>query len=404
MASVLTAEELFASPLLVEQFPYGLALADSSGRLLYLNQMARQMLLPPEAERPGRWSCCELVCNRLGPLLEGGCLSEQVLASEERLPEVRVDIERGRLTAAAWVSVCTVGADNPRVLFHLRPGRSGDRRRRTALEGGRTPGFPEGLDLQISTLGKLKLEAKGRPIGGEWLERRPGQLLKYLLCNRGRVVTNDQLAEALWPGAGVDEGRSRVRYNIHALRERVEPERERRSPARFVVSHRGGYVFDASHVWLDADEFEREALAGLAAYRRTDQKLARDHLAAALRFYKGEFLADDPYAEWVLEEQERLRELAAQALRAQTWLEIEFGRLEGATELGRRLAELEPFDSDAHELLIEICLRRGRRSEAHRRYTHFRQRMAMAFNAPPEFSLADVEQRIDQRDVTPSAA
>jgi|GEM_PF-1612069 len=404
MASVLTAEELFASPQLVEQFPYGLALADSSGRLLYLNHKARQMLLPADAEGPGRWSCCELICGRLGPLIEGGCLCERALAADVSLPEVRVDIERERLTAAAWVSVCTVGGDNPRVLFHLRPGRSGDRRRRTSPESGEAAAVPERLDLQISTLGRLGLEAGGRSIGGAWLEQRPGQLLKYLLCNRNQIVTYDQLAEAFWPDAGIDEGRSRVRYNVHALRERIEPERKHRSPARFVVSHRGGYLFDASHVWLDADEFEREALAGLAACDRTRHELARGHLATALRLYKGDFLAEDPYAEWVLEEQERLRGLAAQALRSQARLEIELGRLDGATEMGRRLAELEPFDSDAHELLIEICLRRGRRSEAHRRYARFRQRMTMEFDASPGFSLADVERRIAARNGSPSGA
>src|ERR1700750_544288 len=81
MTSVLTAGELFASPQLVEHFMYGLALADGSGRLLYLTQRARRLLLPSDAESSGRWGCCDLICSRLAPLLEGGCLSEQALAA-----------------------------------------------------------------------------------------------------------------------------------------------------------------------------------------------------------------------------------------------------------------------------------------------------------------------------------
>ncbi len=394
MASVLTAGELFASPQLVEHFMYGLALSDSSGRLLYLNQKARQLLLPPEADSPGHWGCCDLICGRLGPLLENGCLSEQALAAKVPLPEVRVDFVTERLTASAWVSVYTMGVDNPRVIFHLRPGMTGDRRRRTGQPGEKSSS-PVGPGLQISTFGKLQVEGRDGPIGGEWLEQRPGQLFKYLLCNRSRVVTNDQVAEALWPDAGVEEGKSRMRYNVHALRERIEPNRERRSPARYVVSRRGGYTFETNRVWIDADEFEREARAGLAAFQRTRPQMASEHLANALRLYKGDFLAEDPYLDWVIEEQERLRELAAQAMRAQARIEIGLGRLEKAAELSRRLADLEPFDSDAHQLLIEICLRRGRRSEAHRRYIRFQQRMGATFNTAPEFGLADVERQID---------
>ncbi|HET9675895.1 MAG TPA: hypothetical protein VFP21_00145, partial [Solirubrobacterales bacterium] len=45
-------------------------------------------------------------------------------------------------------------------------------------------------------------------------------------------------------------------------------------------------------------------------------------------------------------------------------------------------------------LLIEICLRRGRRSEAHRRYTRFRKRMISVFGSPPDFDLGAVERGI----------
>ncbi|HET8813480.1 MAG TPA: BTAD domain-containing putative transcriptional regulator [Solirubrobacterales bacterium] len=394
MTSVLTAGELFNTPRLVEHFPFGLALADSGGRLLYLNEKARQLLLPPDAEGTGRWSCCDLICGRLSPLLEHECLSERALFCKEQVPEVRVDIERERLTTAAWVSVWTLGDENSRVLFHLRPGRTGDRRRRTLVDWrGRSNSRP-GQELRISTLGKLEVEGRRGPIGGQWLDQRPGQLLKYLLCNRRRVVPSDQVVEALWPQAGLDEGRSRTRYNVHALRERIEPERDRRSPARYVVSRPGGYELDTDEVWVDADEFEREARAGLAAFQRTRHELAGEHLATALRLYKGDFLAEDPYAEWVLAEQERLRELAAQALRSLARINIDLGQLDPAAEVTRRLADLEPYDTDAQQLLIEICLRRGRRSEAYRRYERFRHSMITVFQTEPEFTLADIERRL----------
>ena len=393
MAPAPAAGGLTFSSQMVEQFMFGLMLVGPDGRVRYLNHKARQLLLPPERDVVGAWSCCELVCDRLKSVL-GGCLSEMAVGCEDELPEVRLDIKSERLETAAWVTVSPFDEERSQLLFHLRPGRTGDRRRRTNPAWSGQGGSREQAELRVSCLGRMEVERLGGSIGGSWLEQRPGQLLKYLLCHRREAVTSDQAAEAIWPEAGLQEGQNRLRYNIHALREKLEPDRPHRSPARFVVARRGGYLFDTSCVWLDVDEFEREARAGLAACRHSQLEQARQSLANALSLYRGDFLADDPYAEWALEEQERLRGLAAQVMRSQTRIDIELGRLESAAQHTRRLADLEPFDNDAQQLLIETCLRRGRRSEAHRRYSHFKRRMSDVFGCAPDFELGDVEREV----------
>ena len=61
--------------------------------------------------------------------------------------------------------------------------------------------------------------------------------------------------------------------------------------------------------------------------------------------------------------------------------------LEGRTAL---LAQLEPFDSHVHQLLIEVCLRRGRRTEALRHYAALRARLNRAFGEQPDFELTSL--------------
>lgn len=389
----LDAEGLSLSSTLVEQFMFGLMLVGPDRRVRYLNHKARQLLLPPQSQEVGSWTCCDLICDRLGPVV-GGCLAEQARAVEGELPEVRMDVESERLETAAWVTVSLLGPAGSDLLFHLRPGRTGDRRRRTDAAWTGEGNSRERAELRISTLGRVEVEGEGGPINGSWLEQRPGQLLQYLLCERRRVVTSDQAVDALWPEAGMEDGQSRLRYTVHALRDRLEPDRPPRSTGRFVVARRGGYVFDTSRVWLDVDEFEREARAGLAACRQSQRRQAAQSLTNALRLYRGDFLADERYAEWALEEQERLRGLAALVMRSQARIDIELGRLEAAAHHTRRLADLEPFDNDVHQLMIEICLRRGRRSEAHRRYAHFKRRMDEQFGCEPDFKLGDVERQV----------
>ena len=52
---------------------------------------------------------------------------------------------------------------------------------------------------------------------------------------------------------------------------------------------------------------------------------------------------------------------------------------------------MEPFDADAQRLVIEVCLRRGRHSEAHRRFSTYRKKLAGSFGREPDFDLRQVE-------------
>lgn len=391
IVSSLSTDRIIESTELFERFPYGLALTDAGGRVLRLNRTARRILVPADPDATNAtWSCCDLICGRLGPVI-GGCLSERVAGTGIQLPEVRVDIEQDRLLTAAWVTVSPLDSDNSRLLFHLRPGRPGDRRRRTPHEWSSHSAHPSRAHLQIVTLGRFQVETANGPLNGEWLDQRPGQLLKYLVSERRRVVTSDQIGEALWPDAGVTEARGRLRQYVHALREKLEPDRGHRSPSRFLLPRRGGYILDTTGAWIDADEFEREAQAGLLAFAQGQNEGAAAHLTTALRLYQDAFLAEEPYLEWALEERERLRELAGRALRAQVRIYMQLGRLEAAAAHARRLADMEPFDTDVQKLFLGICLKRGRRSEAVRRYAFLRKRMLDSFGQEPDFELLDME-------------
>jgi len=89
--------------------------------------------------------------------------------------------------------------------------------------------------------------------------------------------------------------------------------------------------------------------------------------------------------------QARLRELAADVFRAEVGLHLDDGELERAATPARRLADLEPLDGCAQRLAIEVSLRRGRRTEAVRRFNSYRGRLQRSFAIEPDFKLADLE-------------
>jgi DNA-binding SARP family transcriptional activator len=361
-----------------DAFPYGILIVDRDGQIVAVNAAAEQIL----GERPSR-SCDVLGCRREGPL-EGFCLTEMAVEKGRALPEIRLDLPTGGPVHAAWVTVAPLNADGD-VVLELRPGDPRDRRRRTE------PHWTTGVQLRIYTFGGTRVESSEGPIGGRWLEQRPGQLLKYLLAERHRVVRREEIAETIWPGADRRILGS-VRHFVHALRTRLEPDRANRVPSSFILNVQGGYAIDRRHVYVDADDFEDQVRTGLDHLAVGRVMLARERLERALVLYTGDFLADEPYADWAMVQRDMLRRLAADALRALASIARRAGDLDDAAAHLERLGELEPFDIDLHREIIGLCLSRGRRSEALRRYAALRVRVLRTFGEDIDFALADLRE------------
>jgi DNA-binding SARP family transcriptional activator len=143
-------------------------------------------------------------------------------------------------------------------------------------------------------------------------------------------------------------------------------------------------------VRVDVDEFERSVDEGLAALARGDAAAATDRFARALALYRGDFLSDDPYAEWAFAERERLRALVEKPLRGLAELALRAGDMEAAAGHMERLAELEPFDSEIQRQLLTLWLSLGRRSRAVRHFQSFQLRMLRGFGQGPDFHISDL--------------
>src|SRR5436305_8847232 len=364
----------------VDSLPYGLVVVQVDHTITSTNAAARRFL--PQLNEAKH--CHEAFsCRTPGGPCEHGCLAARAVARQGPLPEIRVDMPPGvGQVTAVWVTASAVGR-RPAAVFSLRPGDARDRRRRT------DPHWLSGPELRITAFGRSRVDTPEGPLRGEWLQQRPGQLLKYLVCERNRVVPADVIADVLWPGTG-RQGLGNVRYFMHALREKLEPHRPRGARSSFIVTVQGGYALDRRHVRIDADDYDEAMSQGLEAGARGDDDFAIERLRDALALYRGDFLADEPYAEWALEERDRLHNLGGRAPRALTKIMLSRHNLDAAAEYLEQLAELEPLDAEAHRDLLAVWLAQGRRTEAARRYAIYRARLLREFGDEPEFQLQDL--------------
>lgn len=366
-----------------ERFPYSLIVVDHAGRVVAVNHEGER-LIEAMGMSGTELTCCMLLgCHSSESVLADTCLTWLARSNGSALPEVRVDVTTTEGVRAMWVAAAALlDQEDSHVVLQLRPGVAQDRRRRT------DPHWMTGPRLRICALGRTAVESGEGSIGGEWLDQRTGQLLKYLIAERHRAVHVDEIGESIWPGADFAVAGS-VRYYIHALRRKLEPQRGRREPSTFILSKAGSYRLNPDNVEVDADEFEAHVTTGLAAVER-DPQLASAEIERGLSVYRGDFLADSPYADWAMLERHRLHNLACMGLRSLAGIHLEARMVDSAARALERLATLQPYDEGVHRQLMELDIMRGRRSDAVRRYASLRTRIRRTFGHDPDFTPADL--------------
>lgn len=377
------AEALFA------RFPRGLMIVSPTGAVVAANPELHRLV--PGAPT-GVATCCELLrCGDPDTALAGGCITREVLRTGHPCDGVR--LRPPTAEHPLRVTATPLRAREGHVLIEVELDDAGDD----------AAGAPV---LRIRALGRTTVEGPSGPLTGPWLHQRPGELLKLLVASRDRVLTVEQIAEGLWPDAPYT-ATSTVRQLVHALRDRLEPDRSPGIPPRYVLARKGGYALNGELVVVDADDFVRRTGAALRAFAAMEPSAA-EQLEQALASYRGDFLSDEPYAQWATAERERLRDQVERLLRALSNLAAARGELRSAADYLERLAELEPLDSDVHRELIGLMFANGRRSRAARLFHSYERRLMRTFGERADFTLAEAraaEPRVvSAEDATPARA
>ncbi len=97
-----------------------------------------------------------------------------------------------------------------------------------------------GLRVDITT---RQVYVDGRPLDPP-LSVKQFDLLWFLYQNRGRVVSKDEIAQAVWPEAQGDVYDANIDRMVSRVRSRIEPDRD--DDPRFIFTIRGyGYKLEA---------------------------------------------------------------------------------------------------------------------------------------------------------------
>jgi DNA-binding SARP family transcriptional activator len=232
---------------------------------------------------------------------------------------------------------------------------SGSDRTVAASNGAKTP------RVRLSCLGGFGLTIDGRPVDPDVLRPRARALLAMLAMHHGHDVHRERLVDALWPESSLSSGIRSLQVAASSIRHCLAAA----GLSEECLRRRGdAYGLQLPDAEDQLREFERLSLRAGQLSRNGDRKAALESALAALDLYGGDLLPEVGPAEWVVEERDRLRTVAAGVGATAAELALEHGELAAGIRAAQRSIEIDPYHDHSWTLLAELHERRGDRSAA----------------------------------------
>jgi DNA-binding SARP family transcriptional activator/EAL domain-containing protein (putative c-di-GMP-specific phosphodiesterase class I)/FixJ family two-component response regulator len=211
--------------------------------------------------------------------------------------------------------------------------------------------------------------------------RRAELVFSYLVVERRRPVSREELADALWPDQLPESWAAALRGVITEVRRFLSSGGF--DVATVLVSAGNGWQLRLpADVTVDLDE-TRDALEDARTARASD-----DHAAAAAAAERAADLAALPFlpdheAVWAEELRTELKGIRAAAWEIAAREYGEAGDSRSATGAAERLVRADPYDEASHRLLIDVLGRAGDVAGATRAYERCRELLRAELGAEP---------------------
>lgn len=262
----------------------------------------------------------------------------------------------------------------------LRARRTADRRGRPApspvvriVEAAPAP--------RVSVMGAFEVVAADGTVA-RWRSRKARELLKYLVSRRGAPVSREVLMDVLWPGDAPTVLGNRLSVALSTVRRALDPGR-RLDPRDLLAA-----TVDTVQLRLDVVEVDVEHFLdggrGALALRAVDPDGAAQRARALLDRHRGEALPDEPHAEWAVALRDEVRAMTVALARVVADSARQRGQLTVAADAHRRVLDVDPYDEQAHQGLIEAFDAVGAHGQAEAARARYRSMMAELGVRPTE--------------------
>ncbi len=230
--------------------------------------------------------------------------------------------------------------------------------------------------LRVQLLGGFQVERDGVALTA-FHSQKAQSLLAYLLVYRDRAHPRSVLATLFWGESDEARAQANLRNALYSLRHMLEGPKGRFG--QYILTEGGAVRFHPKSSYaLDVAEFEETIESALHTAGEERATL----LTKAIALYKGDLLPGF-YDDWVVIEQEHLRELYLQALKELVAYHAEHREYSAAILWARRVISVSPLQEEMHRALMQLYALTGDRTAALHQYVECEAVLQKELNAAP---------------------
>lgn len=268
------------------------------------------------------------------------------------------------------------------------------KRRMKSIDPAFAAGPGQKKQVQIYTLGCFMIK-RGDVLLSDDLNRsrKVWELFKFLLIHRGRAVLPEVALETLWPEQEYSDPNLAMRSLIFRLRRRLE---QIGAPdlASAVVYTQGGYRWTLEPgFWLDTGEFETLCREG-RTLTGTNPPGAIATYRKAIDLYRGDFLPECSFCDWVIPMRSYYRRLYLEGLLKLAALLKEARRFDELVEICETALLIEYFEEEIHAYYLEALVEAGKIRQARVHYDEVAATFYREMGAKPSPVLQDIRRLI----------
>ncbi len=215
--------------------------------------------------------------------------------------------------------------------------------------------------ISVQCLGPFRVFQSHTEITRErWVSARARDLLAYFVTFRHERIPLDVVMEAFWPERPA-QSKAAFHTTMSRLRQALRAEGK---STKYILVETGEYWLDAARFQIDVDDFD----TAITKAQSTGGKESIEWYEHALSLYKGEYLGNLLYHDWVLPERRRLTEAYFSALQHLAARRAAAGQYEEALKLVRRVLQKDPLREDCHCDAMRYCASLENRAGVVRQY------------------------------------
>ncbi|MGI5901719.1 MAG: bacterial transcriptional activator domain-containing protein [Desulfitobacteriia bacterium] len=224
-------------------------------------------------------------------------------------------------------------------------------------------------------------------------------LLKFFITNKQKKLLPETILDNLGPDLDLQNPKNALRTQIYRLRQLLTKMQTQNCLPPFCrLNFQNGFyefiIFENST--LDAEEFSAGIQKG-NELKDSDPREAVFYYQRALNIYRGDFLAEDLYSEWVIPIRNRYHRLYVWALLQQLELLKILGEYEEIVETCEKAFTIESDEELVHIAYLEALLELALFKQATIHYKYVTEKLAGDLGVKPSSALREIGRELKSK-------